>query len=151
MSPRIAALTIAVVALFGLTACTGSPGTSTDADTPATSDQPGDEGQSAADACALIQQSIQDATAEFENASSSDPATVVDAMRAAAEQLSETARSVTNDEVAAIVPSLEDMFSEVAAVMEAIVKGDASKVQDLPQLGAKFQETSEAFHEICTP
>ncbi len=149
MSHRIAGLTIAVVALFGLTACTGSPGASTG--TARSSDQPGDDGQSTADACALIQQSIEDATTEFENASSADPATVVDTMRSAAERLTETAQSVTNDEVAAIVPSLEEMFTEVAEVMDAIVKGDATKVEDLPQLGAKFRDTSEAFQEICAP
>ncbi len=43
------------------------------------------------------------------------------------------------------------MFTEVAEVMDAIAKGDVTKVDDLSQLGTKFQETSETFQEICAP
>jgi hypothetical protein len=149
---RIASLTLVAVALLGLTACTGSPGAGTGTSRSAdSSDQPGDGGQSTADACALIQESIQEATAEFESAATADPAAVVDAMSSAAERLAETATQVTNDEVAAVVPALQEMFTEVAEVMDAIAQGDASRVDDLSQLGTKFQQTSETFQEICAP
>ena len=153
----IASLTLATVALLGLTACTGSPaGTGAPADPSASrstqsSDQPGDDGQSTADACALIQESIQEATAEFQSVATADPAAVVDAMTSAAERLSDTATQVTNDEVADVVPALQEMFTQAAEVMDAISLGDVSKVDDLSQIGTKLQETSETFQEICAP
>lgn len=149
----IAAITIAVVATFGLAACTGSPtgGSSRSAGASGNVDTPGDEGQSTADACALIQQTISDATAEFESASSDDPTQVVESMKAAAEKLSAAAATVTNDDVAALLPSLQEMFGKAAEVMQAIVDGDTSKLGDLSELGTDFQATSEKFQEICTP
>ena len=148
MSHRVAALTLAAVALLGLTACTSPASVTPDS---RSSDAPGDAGQSTADACALVQQGIEDATAQFDNAASADPQSVVDAMKTAAQTLADTAAQVTNDEVAAVLPSLQDMFTEASEVMEAIVKGDASKFDDLSQLGTKFTETSEAFQAICEP
>lgn len=150
MSPKIAAVLIAAVATLGLSACTASsaagPGS---AATTQSSDRPGDDGQSTADACALVQESIEEATADFESAATADPAAAVEAMRSAAERLGETAAQVTNDEVAALLPSLESMFSEVGEVMNAIAQGDASRVGDLSELGTKFRETSETFQEVC--
>ncbi len=150
MSRKLAAATIALTALFGLTACTGSPAGPAASPTSRSSDLPGDEGQSTADACALVAQSIQDATAEFETIATADPAAVVEAMRSAAAELSETANQVTNDEVAALLPSVQDMFSQVAEVMDAVVQGDVTKVDELSELGAKFRATSEAFQEVCS-
>ena len=49
------------------------------------------------------------------------------------------------------LPALQDMFAEAGEVMDAVVTGDVSKVDDLSQLGTKFTETSEAFQEICEP
>ena len=149
MSRRIAALSIIAAAVFGLTACTSSPTAPTSTPTSQNSDQPGDEGQSTADACGLVQQSIEDATAEFENAATTDPATAAQAMISAAERLADTAAQVTNDEVAALLPELQDMFAKVGEVMNAVVTGDASKAGELAQLGTELRETSEAFQEVC--
>jgi hypothetical protein len=149
MSHRIVAVVLAAVAVLGLSACTASPAVPENgAVTPGT-DQPGDEGQSTADACALIQQSIQEATEEFESAATADPATAAAAMTSAAERLGENAAEITNDEVAALLPPLRDMFAEVGAVMDDIVQGDTSKVPELSRLGAELRETSEAFKEVC--
>ena len=151
VSRKLAAATIAVTALLGLTACTGSPAGPVGSPTSRSSDQPGDDGQSEADACALVAQSIQDATAQFETIATADPATVVDAMRSAAAELSDTAAQVTNDEVAALLPAVQDMFSQVAEVMDAVVQGDVTKVDELSQLGEQFRATSETFQEVCSP
>ena len=72
-------------------------------------------------------------------------------MRSAAAELSDTAAQITNDEVAALVPSLQDMFTQVAEVMDAVVRGDTSKVSELSELGEQFQATSEAFQQVCAP
>jgi hypothetical protein len=149
MSPKIAAVLIAAVAALGLSACTASPAQPGSEATSQSSDRPGDDGQSTADACVLVQESIEEATADFESAATDDPATAVEAMRSAAEKLGETAAQVTNDEVAALLPSLESMFTEVGEVMNAIAEGDASKVDDLSELGTKIRETSETFQAVC--
>ena len=149
MSSRIAALVLATAAVFGLSACTGSPAPPASASTSPGTDQPGDEGQSTADACALIQESIREATEEFENAATADPATAAAAMTSAAERLAESAADVTNDEVAALLPSLRDMFAEVGAVMDDVVQGDTSKLDELSRLGTELRQTGEAFQEVC--
>lgn len=147
MSHRIAAAAIAAIAVLGLTACTppasGGP-------TSSVSDAPGDDGQSKAQACDLVQASIEDATAEFENATTDDPAAAVESMKGAAARIADTATQITNDEVAAVLPAVQAMFTDAAEVMEAIVSGDASRIEDLNGLGAQFQETSATFQEICT-
>ncbi|WP_345801732.1 hypothetical protein AAIB33_01125 [Microbacterium sp. AZCO] len=150
MNRRIAALTIAAVALLGLTACTASPDSNADS-SPAASDAAGDEGQSVADACALIQDTITDATKEFGNAASDDPAAVVEAMKSAADKISAAADQVTNDDVAAILPDLQQMFAKTAEVMQSIVEGDVSKLDELTALGDSFKETSQRFQDLCSP
>src|SRR5215213_113357 len=85
------------------------------------------------------------AMAEFERLSTADPAVVFQAMRSAAEKLATTAPQITNDEVAALVPPLQDMFAQTADVMEAITEGDATRSGELAELGKKFSERSQAF------
>lgn len=158
LSRRLTALTLAGVAMLGLTACTGAS-TVSDGSRPTSSasepkpsvDVQGDEGQSTADACALVEDTISQASAEFENISSEDPTALVEAMRSAAQQLSDASSQITNDQVAALVPSLQEMFSKVADVMQALAEGDASKLGEVEQLGTSFQETSAAFQELCAP
>ena len=147
MRRLIATLVLAVAAATGLSACIGSPAQT--APISAGADAPGDDGQSTAQACALVEQTIDDAATGFESAASADPAAVVDGMRAAADTLSDVAPQVTNDRVAALLPSLQDMFVQVSDVMAAIVQGDVTKAGDLSGLGARFQETSRQFQELC--
>src|SRR5690242_2129831 len=101
MNRRIAALTMAAVALLGLTACTGpgstppKPSVSTSGEADGSDGDAGD-GQSVEEACALIQQTMTEATEEFSNASTEDPAAVVEAMKAAAEKLQDAASQISN-------------------------------------------------------
>lgn len=153
MSRRVIALTIAAAAVLGLSACTasttdGSPAASQPAGGP---DGEGDGGQSVEDACALVQDTITQATDEFEQAASEDPAAVVEAMRAASEKLGAIASEVTNDQVAAVLPSLQEMFTEVSEIMDAIVGGDVTKLDDLTSIGESFQQTTESFQQLCAP
>ncbi len=155
---RLAALTLAAVTLLSVTACTGAPtgsaqpsAPSSSAGTPRAEDSAGDQGQSTADACRLIQDTIEQASAEFDNVSNEDPAALVDAMEAAAQQLADASSQITNDEVAALLPSLQQMFSDIADVMGALAEGDASRIAEVQELGASFQETSTRFQELCAP
>lgn len=164
---RFAALTLATVALIGLTGCTGFP-TGTAGSTPsATSSEPADgagdgsdsgtgEGsadgeQTTAEACALIEETMTEATAGFENLDPENPDAIVEGMEAAVQTLSDLSTEITNEEVAAILPELQTTFQQVADIMAAIVAGDASKVAEFEQLGASFQETGERYQELCAP
>ena len=145
MSRRIAALAVAVAVAFGLSACTGAPaGTG-----PTGADSPGDDGQTVAEACTLVQDTITQAASEFEQAAQQDPSTVVAAMQAAAEKIGSTASQVTNDQVAALLPSLQDMYGQVGDIMQALGDGDVTKVADLARVGTDFQETTQAFQDLC--
>ncbi|SIT88167.1 hypothetical protein [Microbacterium sp. RU33B] len=151
MNRRITALTLAAVALFGLTACTAptvSPTTSTSAGAGTDGGSSGD-GQTVAEACALVQQTITEATSEFESAASADPASVVEAMRNAADSIAGAASQVSNDEVAALLPSLQEMFGKTSEIMQALVDGDVSKLGEMAEIGQSFQETTETFQELC--
>lgn len=161
LSRRIAALTLAAVAVLGLSGCMGFPagsGSSTPSASASESspdegsgDDSGDGTQTTAEACQLVQETIAEATAEFENVDATDPTAVVEGMEAAAESLADAASKVTNEEVAALLPDLQAMFEEVAAVMAHIVAGDASKLGELEQIGTKFQETTQRLQDLCAP
>ncbi|MET0813507.1 MAG: hypothetical protein ABWY03_10650 [Microbacterium sp.] len=147
---RIAILALTATAVFGLAACTSSS-TPSPTGSSVGSDSAGDEGQSVEDACALVQGTITEVTAEFENLGSGDPAAVVEAVKAASQKIGDVSSQITNDEVAAIVPSLQDMFAQVGETMTAIVEGDVTKLDDLSALGESFETTTQQFQEICAP
>ncbi|KAA9111340.1 hypothetical protein [Microbacterium rhizomatis] len=143
MRRTIAVLTIAAAAVLGLSACSDSR------PSPAASAAAGTSTQTAAEACTLVQQAITDATTQLESATSSDPAAIVDSMTSASQKLAAAAPSITNDQVAPLVPALQDMFTKVSDVMGAVAKGDVSKAGDLSQLSTQFDETSAKFQAVC--
>ncbi|WP_375385386.1 hypothetical protein [uncultured Microbacterium sp.] len=149
-----ATIALSTAAVLGLSACTGNPANS-DAVTSASSAAsagaaaPGTSSQTAAEACALVQQSITDATTQLQSATTSDPSAIVDAMTSASQKLASAAPSITNDQVAALVPALQDMFTQVSDVMGAIAKGDVGKAGDLSTLSTRFEDTSAKFQAIC--
>ncbi len=51
--------------------------------------------------------------------------------------------------MAALLPSVQDMYGNVAEVMQALVDGDLTKLGELGELGTSFQETTERFQEPC--
>ena len=149
MNRRIAALTIVGIALFGLTACTASPAPSPGASR--TADTPDADGQSVAEACALVQDTIEQASEDFQDAAQDDPSAVVEAMKAAAAKLSEAAEQITNDDVAAVLPGVEEMFTTTADILQDIVEGDVSKIGELGTIGETFQETVQQLEDLCAP
>jgi hypothetical protein len=154
-SPRIAALALASVALLGITGCSGSP-TASGSNSPSSSSPANDETsdggtQTTEEACTLVQETMAEATAEFEQLNAEDPAAAVEAMEAAAQSLSDLSGEITNEEVAALVPSLQSMFEQVADVMKAIVAGETDRLGEMQELGTQFQETTTQFQELCAP
>ncbi|MHC2999514.1 hypothetical protein [Microbacterium sp. HJ5] len=157
-SRRIAALTLAAVAVFGLAGCTGFPaGSGTPAPSTSSTADGGagagsDDGtQTTAEACQLVQDTITDATAEFEQATTDDPAAVAEAFQAAAQSIADATGEVSNEEVAALLPPLQDVFERVAEVLPAIIEGDTSRTEEFQELGADLQTSMEQFNELCTP
>jgi hypothetical protein len=153
MHRRIAAAALTAVLTLGLAGCFGIGGTPTSsAPAPAPTigvDEEGDGGQTTADACMLIQDTFTEATDEFDQAATEDPAAVVEAMRRAATSLGEAAGQITNDEVAALLPSLQEMFTQVGDVMQAIVEGDVTQLENLATLGDTIAQTAQEFQELC--
>ena len=152
--PAAAMTAAALLLLVGCTAdaepdTAATAATAEDESTGQSQDAPGDDGQSVEDACAVIAQTITDATAEFEGGDADDLAAVAEAMEAAAAELATEAGAITNDEVAALVPDLQQMFAEAGEVFVALGEGDASGVEDLEEIGTRFQETGAAFEELC--
>ncbi|MEJ1156152.1 hypothetical protein [Microbacterium marmarense] len=158
LARRFAVLAVATSLVFGATACTATPeeadsaaSTNSNGSTSDWVDAQGDEGQSTDDACALVQDTITSATDDFDVASEDDPSAVVDAMQAAADQLAELTPAVTNDEVAALVPSLETLFRQIGESMNDILNGDTESLEELDQLGGDYQATIAEFQALCTP
>lgn len=157
MNRTFPAAAMTAAALLLLVGCTGdaepdtaaTAATAEDESTGQSQDAPGDDGQSVEDACAVIAQTITDATAEFEGGDADDLAAVAEAMEAAAAELATEAGAITNDEVAALVPDLQQMFAEAGEVFVGLGEGDASGVEDLEEIGTRFQETGAAFEELC--
>ena len=153
MNRRIAAFSLSALAVFALAGCTVSPGESTasSARPSASATAAPSADQSLAAACAQVQDTIDEATAEFSKATTADPAEVVAAMKSAAQKLSDAASRISNKEVAAVLPDLQAMFEKTADIMQGLVDGDVSMLEDLAALGDEFQETSERFQKLCAP
>lgn len=153
MNRRITALAIVVVAtVFGLTACTAFPTPSPTASrTAEASKTPDAEGQSVAEACALVQDTIEQASKDFQDAAQDDPAAVVEAMKTAAAELGDAADQITNEDVAAVLPGVQEMFDTTAGILQDIVEGDVSAIGKLATIGETFQETVQQFEDLCAP
>lgn len=151
LSRRLAAVAIAAVALAGLTACTGSPAASgTGAPSSNATSEAGSGGaQTTEEACQLVNDTITAATDEFEQATTDDPAAVADAFHAAAESIADASGQVTNEEVAALLPPLQELFQKVSEVLPAIIEGDTSKAAEFQELGTDLQTSMQQFEALC--
>lgn len=153
-SRRLAAVVIAAAALAGLTACTGSPtGSNSSAPSSSTSAEggSGDGAQSTEEACQLVQDTITDATSEFEQATGEDPEAAAEAFQAAAQSIADASSQITNEEVAALLPDLQQLFESVAEVLPAIIEGDTSKLTEFEEIGTDLQASMQQFQELCGP
>lgn len=146
MRRTITALTIAV-ALVGLTACSGSPSatkpSSSDAAAPTVA-----AGQTAAEACGVLDSTMTEATKGFTDAES-DPAAAVASLQDAVSALDSLTPKITNAEVAALMPPLKESFSQLTIAMDALIKGDVSKASELTDLMPEIQDTMEKLQTIC--
>lgn len=152
----LAAVAITATAMLGLSACTGAPIVSSGSSTPSQSAPPADDsgasgGQTVAEACALIADTMTQAGSGFENIASGDFATMIDAMEAATQGLADASSEVTNEEVAALLPSFQDMFQKLVDGLTAISEGDTEALAEFENLGTEYQETAERYETLCAP
>lgn len=152
---RIAIGALTVALMFGITACTDAPADNTNSSEQATdssgqsTDATGDDGQSVAEACGLVQDTIENATSGLDTADAEDPSIVVDAMRDASAQLDSLSSEVTNDQIAALLPDLGELFTQMGDSMEAALSGDADAAAEFQETGTQFQTTLSEFQEAC--
>lgn len=146
-TPRIRAARglLAAIALGAVlfTGCTADP------QGPAATPPAGD-GQTAATACDLVREGVDDAAAQLQSLDTSDPQAAFEVMSRVATQLGEAAAEVTNAEVAALLPDLQDGFASAADVLRAIAGGDLSQVPALQVAAMDIQDAFGAFAKVCT-
>lgn len=175
MNRRMTALTIAAVALFGLTGCTGtlvpaessssgagsstaSPSESATATPGAGDDAAGGDdtaagGQTVAEACAIVTTSVNDAMVGLQNVdASSDPQTSIDALTTASDAIGAAAGEIDNPEVVTAATGLQGTFSQIAGVARAVlIDGDTAQAEQMGTLTQELQTSVTAFTELCTP
>ena len=110
---------------------------------------PGDEGQSTAEACALIQDTHRGGDGGVRETPSDETRAPSSAgcrrlRRASPSLLPDHERRGRRHRA-----RLQAMFERVAEVMAAIVAGDMSQVDELEAMGTRFQETTKKFQEMC--
>ncbi|SDQ77068.1 hypothetical protein [Microbacterium sp. cf332] len=140
MNRRLTAVTVATVALFALTGCTGGNGS--DGASPASD-------QSVEDACSQVDDVMTEATQGIQDIDPSDPAAAASALRTIADGMGEAADSVTNDQVAGILPDLRTAFSSAADSMEAVAAGDTDRATELTTALGDVQGSIDTYTELC--
>ena len=148
-SPRRGARNGAVAALLLVVAllATGCTGAAAPASSGTAVDQPGDAGQSTAEACALVASTIADVGSGVSE--QSDAQAAASALADASARLRDTQPQITNDAVAAAVVPLIELYASVGDAMTAMATGDASKLDDLAGLSADMQGALGRFGEVC--
>lgn len=155
MNRRIAAMTIAAVAILGLTACSGSPSASDDSSTnnsSAPAEQNSD--QSVADACAAAGEKVQAASTELSqldvSAAAADPQGTVDAFSKTVDAIGEAADSVGNPEVKEAVAAVYEDFGALRDLLsKVLVDQDTSAASEMGTITADVQESSTALSTLC--
>lgn len=108
------------------------------------------DGQTAATACELVRDSVDDAAAQLQTLDTNDPQAAFEAMSRVATQLGEATAEVTNAEVAALLPDLQAGFASAAEVLQSIAGGDLSQVPALQVAAMDIQDAFGAFATVCT-
>ncbi|UYO96268.1 hypothetical protein OED01_11730 [Microbacterium sp. M28] len=159
MNRKIAALSIAAVAVLGLTACGGTPSTAdkaNDSDKTTASEAPAESTaeQSVADACKAATEDITAATTSMSEldieAATADPQTTLDTFTATTDAIGEVAASVNNAEVKESVTAIYEDFGKMRDLLSAVlVDQDMSVAADLTTVTSDLQASTTEFYELC--
>lgn len=152
MNRRIAAWTIAAVAVLGLTACSGSPSATDESSTKGENSAPAD--QSVADACTEAGAKVQAASQELSSLdvsdAAADPQGTLDAFSKTVDAIGAAAESVGNPEVKAAVGDVYADFGALRDVLsKVLVDQDTAAASEMTTIMADVQESSTALSTLC--
>ncbi|MGM7670976.1 hypothetical protein [Microbacterium sp. A93] len=155
MNRRIAALTIATVAVLGLTACSGSPSGSGDASGDGAAAEQAQPNQSVADACAIVIPELTEASTAMgeidPTAAGADPQAAVDQFNTFVETLGGTIDKVSNTEVKDATTAVYDDFAALSEVMsKVLVDQDLTATSDLGTITTDMTESATVLQELCS-
>jgi hypothetical protein len=157
MNRRIAAWTIAAVAVLGLTACSGSPAAEDDTSNEAGDSAPVEEtntDQSVEDACGIVLPKLQEANtaaSEIDTTGAADPQTTVDQFSAVVDAFGEAAASVDNAEVKEATSAVHEDFAALGDVLsKVLIDQDLTAAEGMTTITADLTESATALQELCS-
>ena len=157
MNRRIAAWTIAAVAVLGLTACSGSPAAEDDTSNEAGDSAPAEEtntDQSVEDACGIVLPKLQEANtaaSEIDTTGATDPQTTVDQFSTVVDAFGEAADSVDNAEVKEATSAVHEDFAALGDVLsKVLIDQDLSAAEGMTTITADLTESATALQELCS-
>jgi hypothetical protein len=158
MNRRIAAWTIAAVAVLGLTACSGSPSTSEEPaeDANTTEEAPAETNadQSVADACSVIIAEVSEASSSMSGldmeSAAADPQATVDTFTETVDAIGAAADSISNEEVKVVADALYDQYGQLRDILSAVlIDQDMSAASDMTTLSTDITETATELSTLC--
>jgi hypothetical protein len=155
MNRRIAALTIATVAVLGLTGCAGAPSSTDDKSGDAAPVEETKTDQSVEDACAIVLPELTEASKAMgeidPTAAGADPQATVDQFNAFVETLGGTIDKVSNTEVKDATTAVYDDFAALGEVMtKVLVDQDLEAAADMSTITTDMTESATALQELCS-
>lgn len=158
MKRQIAAWTIAVVALLGITGCSGAPGAESSSGQ-ATVDESSapverDFAQSVADACASVRTQVSGVASELSgldmSAAMADPEGTVTKITETVDAFAAATESIGNQEVGNAVSALRtDLASLRDLLKRVLVDKDASAAAEVTSLSSDVQESMQVLATLC--
>ncbi|MES2866999.1 hypothetical protein [Microbacterium profundi] len=157
MNRRIAAWTIAAVAVLGLSACSGSPAAEDDTSNGSGDSAPVEEtntDQSVEDACGIVLPKLQEANAaasEIDTTGATDPQTTVDQFSTVVDAFGEAADSVDNVEVKEATSAVHEDFAALGDVLsKVLIDQDLTAAEGMTTITADLTESATALQELCS-
>lgn len=156
MNRRIAAFTIAAVAVLGLTGCAGAADESSSDNADAGDSAPVEEtgtDQSVEDACGIVIPQLTEASQAMSDIdpASADPQATVDQFNEYIAKLGETVDSVSNSEVKAATAAVHEDFVAMGDVLtKVVVEQDLDAAGDLSTITGDVTESATALQELCS-
>lgn len=153
MNRRIAAWTIAAVAVLGLTACAGSPATEDEAGDSAPAEETNTD-QSVEEACGIVIPKLQEASAasgDIDQTATADPQTTVDQFNTVIDAFGDAADSVSNTEVKDATSAVHEHFVTLGDVLtKVLIDKDTEAASDMATITSDVTASATALQELCS-
>lgn len=160
MNRRIAAFTIAAVAVLGLTACAGGNASEETPEDASNSNEaaPAEEtntDQSVEDACGIVIPELTEAGTALSSidpeAAAKDPQASVDQFNTFVDALGETVDKVSNTEVKDATAAVHEEFVKLSDMLnKVLVEQDLDAASDLNTVQSDVMEASTTLQELCS-